>query len=133
MAILKFRDANGEIHEIFAIRGEPGEDYVLTDDDKTEIANSVTDSITPASIGAVPSGFGCAEQSAKGQEWNSHYRNGFYKNVTNGPDGENLWYGISCVSSYGEVTNLAFNANTTSVLLWQCVDIREPHQMFGNT
>jgi hypothetical protein len=35
MAILKIRDADGNVHEILAIKGE---DYVLTDADKQEIA-----------------------------------------------------------------------------------------------
>ena len=48
MAILKIRDADGNIQEILAIRGEPGKDYILTDADKQEIAGS----ITPEQIGA---------------------------------------------------------------------------------
>jgi hypothetical protein len=35
MAILKVRDANGNVQEILAIKGE---DYVLTEADKQEIA-----------------------------------------------------------------------------------------------
>lgn len=44
MAILKIKDAEGNIHEILAIKGEKGKDgvdgkdYVLTDADKEEIA-----------------------------------------------------------------------------------------------
>lgn len=38
MAILKIRDADGNIQEITAIKGE---DYVLTDADKQEIAEMV--------------------------------------------------------------------------------------------
>ena len=44
MAILKIRDANGNVQEIVAIRGEDGkdgEDYVLTEADKREIAEMV--------------------------------------------------------------------------------------------
>jgi hypothetical protein len=47
MAILKIRDANGNITEITAIKGEKGadgkdgKDYVLTDADKQEIAETV--------------------------------------------------------------------------------------------
>lgn len=41
MAILRIRDSNGNIHEILAIRGENGKDYVLTEADKQEIASMV--------------------------------------------------------------------------------------------
>lgn len=39
MALLKIRDANGNVQEVLAIRGN---DYVLTDADKREIAEMVT-------------------------------------------------------------------------------------------
>lgn len=45
MAILKIRDADGNIQEITAIKGES---YVLTDEDKQEIADLVK-----ASLGGV--------------------------------------------------------------------------------
>ena len=38
MAILKFRDADGKIHEVIAIKGNG---YVLTEADKEEIAELV--------------------------------------------------------------------------------------------
>lgn len=41
MAILKIRDANGNVQEILAIKGEDGKDYVLTEADKIEIASIV--------------------------------------------------------------------------------------------
>lgn len=41
MAILKIRDENGKVHEILAIRGE---DYILTEQDKEEIASMISDS-----------------------------------------------------------------------------------------
>lgn len=50
MAILKIKDAEGNVQEILAIKGEDGkdgkdgangEDYVLTDADKQEIAEMV--------------------------------------------------------------------------------------------
>jgi hypothetical protein len=41
MAILKIRDANGNVQEILAIKGEKGDAYSLTPDDKTEIVNAV--------------------------------------------------------------------------------------------
>lgn len=41
MAILKIRDENGNIIEIPALKGD---DYILTDEDKVEIANIVTQS-----------------------------------------------------------------------------------------
>lgn len=46
MAILKIRDENGVVHEIIAIRGEDGKDYVLTDADKEEIAEIINGNIT---------------------------------------------------------------------------------------
>ena len=39
MALLKIRDANGNVQEVIALRGN---DYVLTDADKREIAEMVT-------------------------------------------------------------------------------------------
>lgn len=44
MAVLKIRDAEGNVQEILAIKGEDGKDgsdYVLTDADKQEIATKV--------------------------------------------------------------------------------------------
>ena len=41
MAILKIRDKNGNVQEILAIKGDKGDAYNLTDDDKVEIANLV--------------------------------------------------------------------------------------------
>lgn len=41
MAILKIKDAEGNIKEILAIKGENGKDYVLTEADKKEIADIV--------------------------------------------------------------------------------------------
>jgi hypothetical protein len=38
MSILYIRDKNGNFVPVKAIKGEPGDDYVLTDADKTEIA-----------------------------------------------------------------------------------------------
>ena len=46
MAILKIRDAEGNIQEILAIRGEDGKDYVLTDADKQEIATKVIENLS---------------------------------------------------------------------------------------
>ena len=39
--ILKIRDANGNVQEVIAIRGEDGKNYVLTEADKREIAEMV--------------------------------------------------------------------------------------------
>lgn len=39
MAILRIRDSNGNIQEILAIKGDS---YILTPDDKTEIANQIS-------------------------------------------------------------------------------------------
>ena len=44
MAILKIRDADGNVQEIIAIKGEDGKDYVLTEADKQEIANMIATS-----------------------------------------------------------------------------------------
>ena len=41
MAILRIRDKDGNVHEILAIRGE---NYVLTEQDKEEIASMISDS-----------------------------------------------------------------------------------------
>jgi hypothetical protein len=41
MAILRIRDKDGNVHEILAIRGE---NYVLTEQDKDEIASMISDS-----------------------------------------------------------------------------------------
>ena len=41
MAILRIRDANGNIQEVLAIKGEKGDKYVLTEEDKREIAETV--------------------------------------------------------------------------------------------
>ena len=39
--ILRIRDKDGNVHEVLAIRGEDGKDYVLTEADKQEIAEMV--------------------------------------------------------------------------------------------
>ena len=47
MAILSYRDKDGNIKEIPALRGEkgePGNDYILTESDKQEIANMIPNS-----------------------------------------------------------------------------------------
>ena len=41
MSILKIRDADGNVQEILAIKGDKGDDYVLTPADKEEIAGMV--------------------------------------------------------------------------------------------
>lgn len=46
MAILKIRDAQGNVQEILAIKGNDGKDYILTDADKQEIADIVAASFT---------------------------------------------------------------------------------------
>jgi hypothetical protein len=52
MAILKIRDANGNVQEILSIKGEdgkdgqPGKDYVLTEADKREIADIVIEKLS---------------------------------------------------------------------------------------
>lgn len=38
MAILKIRDAEGNVQEIATLKGDAGKDYVLTEADKQEIA-----------------------------------------------------------------------------------------------
>ena len=43
MAILKIRDAEGNVHEILTIKGS---DYVLTEADKTEIAAKVKEKLS---------------------------------------------------------------------------------------
>lgn len=46
--ILRVRDADGNIQEIPAIKGEDGKDYVLTEADKQEIAEMVIDKLQDA-------------------------------------------------------------------------------------
>ena len=54
MAILKIRDADGNVQEILAIKGEDGKDYVLTEADKQEIANIILSSmVSTVDTGAV--------------------------------------------------------------------------------
>lgn len=49
MAIFRIRDADGNVQEIFAIKGEKGDSYILTYEDKMEIANIVASLMaTPA-------------------------------------------------------------------------------------
>ncbi len=62
MAILKIRDAEGNMQEILCIRGEDGidgkdgkdgidgKDYILTDADKQEIAAIVAGMVAPAAV-----------------------------------------------------------------------------------
>lgn len=46
MAVLKIRDADGNVQEILAIKGDKGDNYVLTDADKQEIAEIVAGLVT---------------------------------------------------------------------------------------
>lgn len=39
--ILRIRDADGNVQEVLSIRGKDGENYVLTEADKKEIAEMV--------------------------------------------------------------------------------------------
>lgn len=39
--ILRIRDENGNVQEVLVLRGEDGKDYVLTEEDKAEIAEMV--------------------------------------------------------------------------------------------
>ena len=73
--------------------------------------------VTAAQAGAAPAGYGLGENSALAQNWNTQARNGFYKEKRNGPDGENLWYGITCSGYSGETTQLAFNPNSVGVTM----------------
>lgn len=45
MSILRVRDDKGNVQEILALRGEPGKDYVLTQEDKQEIADMIDGTI----------------------------------------------------------------------------------------
>ena len=42
MAILKIRDSDGKVREILALKGDKGDNYVLTEADKQEIAAMVS-------------------------------------------------------------------------------------------
>jgi len=45
MAILKIKDAEGNVQEILALKGEKGEDYVLTEADKQEVATKTIEKL----------------------------------------------------------------------------------------
>jgi hypothetical protein len=100
--------------EVPGIGSEVATEYYTAFSKALEELQEITENLTPEAVGAAPAGYGFGEQVAKAQDWNHHYRTGVYKERTNSPDGNALWYGISCVSSYGEVTNIAFNPNTTN-------------------
>lgn len=104
---------------------EYGEEYLSPEECLSEECNSVKlvdgklvrvdgTSITPQNVGAAPAGYGLGEHSAIAQNWNTQFRNGFYKESKNSPDGANLWYGINCVSYYGEAANIAFSPDSTN-------------------
>lgn len=44
--ILRVRDAEGNVQEILVIKGDKGEDYVLTNADKQEIAAKVVGNLS---------------------------------------------------------------------------------------
>ena len=48
MAVLKIRDENDNIVEIPALKGDKGDSYILTETDKTEIADMITADIETA-------------------------------------------------------------------------------------
>ena len=56
MAILRVKDNNGNIIEVPAIKGDPGKDYVLTDEDKAEIAELSARLIDTSLLNAIGSG-----------------------------------------------------------------------------
>lgn len=51
MAILKLKDNNGNVYEVPAIVGPKGDDYILTESDKQEIATEASKLFTKSSIG----------------------------------------------------------------------------------
>lgn len=54
--ILRVRDNEGKTVEIPAIKGDPGKDYVLTDEDKAEIAERAAALIDTPLLSAIGSG-----------------------------------------------------------------------------
>ena len=44
--ILRVRDAEGNVQEVLAIKGDKGDDYVLTEADKQEIATKVVGNLS---------------------------------------------------------------------------------------
>ena len=89
----------------------------LSEDNKLTYSDPETGGdrqVTPEQVGAAPAGYGFGENAAKAMNWNNHYRSGVYKEKTNSPDGAKIWYGISCVSHYGESANIAFNPDSTN-------------------
>ena len=49
MAILKIKDADGNIYDIPAIKGPKGDPYTLTEEDKEQIVKEVLESFTDVS------------------------------------------------------------------------------------
>lgn len=47
MSVLKFKDENGNIIEVAAIKGDP---YILTESDKTEIADIVLSNFVDVAV-----------------------------------------------------------------------------------
>lgn len=50
MAILKIRDAEGNVQEVLVIKGADGKDYVLTDADKREIAEMISAAVVVSDV-----------------------------------------------------------------------------------
>lgn len=97
---------------IFDENGRLVNDWEL--EGRFEEVNEQIAGITYEQIGAAPAGYGFGEKEAQAMNWNSHYRSGIYKEKANSPDGAALWYGLTCVSYYGESADLAFNPDETN-------------------
>lgn len=95
-------------------------DELLEHRDNTENPHEVT----CAQVGAAPAGYGLGENSAKAQSWNGHWSSGFYRERKYTPDNPTgsadssfpMWYGITCVESGGNQTNIAFSRNVSNGL-----------------
>ena len=65
MAILKIRDSDGNVQEILALKGDKGDNYVLTEADKQEIAAMVSaGAVALTDLSSVPTKVSAFENDA---------------------------------------------------------------------
>lgn len=75
--------------------------------------------VTAKQVGAAPAGYGLGENSSMAKSWNNHWQNGFFREKLNSPTGASgkMWYGITCVESGGNQTNIAFSRDVSHGLM----------------
>lgn len=111
MSILRIRDEDGVVHEVLALRGKDGEDgkdYILTEEDKQDIAAEVPDYVTADSIGAAPAGYGLGDRNVPSTAWKYTKGSGFSRSSNDSPD-NTLWWGISSANDSGGGAHIAFS------------------------